>query len=50
MCMDVIINNNLFNVKCVITSKDTQQGMMGKKFDDTFDGMLFIFQFCDSMK
>ena len=40
--MDVIINNNLFNVKCMITSKDTQQGMMGKKFDDTFDGMLFI--------
>ena len=42
MYMDIIINNNLFNVKCVMTSKDTQQGMMGKKFDDTFDGMLFI--------
>ena len=42
MYMDIIINNNLFNVKCVMTSKDTQQGMMGKKFDNTFDGMLFM--------
>jgi uncharacterized membrane protein (UPF0127 family) len=40
--MDVIINNNLFNVKCVMTSKDTQTGMMGKKFDESFDGMLFM--------
>jgi hypothetical protein len=40
--MELIVNNNLFNVKCVITTKDIQKGMMGKKFDKTFDGMLFI--------
>ena len=40
--MELIVNNNLFNVKCVMTSKDIQKGMMGKKFDKTFDGMLFI--------
>ena len=31
--MELIVNNNLFNVKCVITSKDIQNGMMDKKFD-----------------
>ena len=36
------INNNLFNLKTVFTDRDTQQGMMNKKFDDTFDGMLFL--------
>lgn len=40
--MELKINNNIYNVKVVITEKDTQKGMMGKKFDDTFDGMLFI--------
>ena len=40
--MKVKINNNLFDVKTVLTSKDAQQGMMGKKFDGTFDGMLFL--------
>jgi uncharacterized membrane protein (UPF0127 family) len=40
--MKVKINNNLFDVKCVLTSKDTQKGMMGKKFDKSFDGMLFF--------
>ena len=40
--MELIVNNNLFNVKCVITSKDIQNGMMDKKFDKSFDGMLFI--------
>jgi uncharacterized membrane protein (UPF0127 family) len=40
--MELIVNNNLFNVKCVITTKDIQKGMMGKKFDKSFDGMLFI--------
>jgi len=39
--MKVKINNNLFDVKTVLTSKDAQQGMMGKKFDG-FDGMLFF--------
>lgn len=39
--MKVKINNNMFDVKTVLTSKDTQNGMMGKKFDG-FDGMLFF--------
>jgi uncharacterized membrane protein (UPF0127 family) len=42
--MEIIINNNLFNVKPVLTSKDIQSGMMNKKFDDNFDGMLFIME------
>lgn len=40
--MKVKINNNLFNIKTVLTSKDTQNGMMNKKFDDSYDGMLFL--------
>lgn len=39
--MKVKINNNLFDVKTVLTTKDIQNGMMGKKFDG-FDGMLFL--------
>lgn len=39
--MDVIINDNLFNVKCVFTQKDIQNGMKGKTFNN-FDGMLFV--------
>jgi uncharacterized membrane protein (UPF0127 family) len=39
--MDLIINTNLYDVKCVITPKDIQNGMMGKDFDG-FDGMLFL--------
>jgi uncharacterized membrane protein (UPF0127 family) len=39
--MKVKINNNLFDVKTVLTSKDSQKGMMGKKFEG-FDGMLFF--------
>ena len=40
--MELIINNNLFNVKCMITKKDTEMGMMGKTFDNSFDCMLFM--------
>lgn len=40
--MKVKVNNNLFDVKTVLTSKDTQNGMMNKKFDDSYDGMLFL--------
>jgi len=39
--MKVKINNNLFDVKTLLTSKDTQNGMMGKKFYG-YDGMLFF--------
>lgn len=42
--MDLVINDNMFNVKCVITPKDIQKGMMGRNFDDSFDGMLFLME------
>lgn len=40
--MDLVINDNMFNVRCVITPKDIQKGMMGIDFDGSFDGMLFL--------
>ena len=40
--MEININNNLFKVTPVITDKDIQNGMMGKKFNNDFDGMLFV--------
>jgi len=40
--MEIKINDNLFNVIPLITSKDIEKGMMNKKFDSSFDGMLFM--------
>ena len=40
--MEIFLKNKKFNVKTVITKKDTQEGMMNKKFDSTFNGMLFL--------
>ena len=40
--MNIRINNNKFVVKTMITPKDKSNGMMGKKFDKTFNGMLFL--------
>jgi uncharacterized membrane protein (UPF0127 family) len=40
--MEVIINNNSYNVKCMMTDKDIKEGMQLKKFDSTFDGMMFM--------
>jgi hypothetical protein len=40
--MFLTINNNIFDVKCLITEKDISEGMMGKKFDSDFDGLLFF--------
>ena len=40
--MIIKINNNKFKVKTVITPKDTEIGMMGKKFDSSYNGMLFL--------
>jgi len=40
--MIIKINNNKFKVKTVITPKDTESGMMGKKFDSSYNGMLFL--------
>jgi uncharacterized membrane protein (UPF0127 family) len=42
--MEVIVNNNLFNVKVMMTRKDIESGMMGKKFNREFNGMLFIME------
>lgn len=40
--MQVKINDNTFNVKLAISSKERQLGMMKKRFDDSFNGMLFM--------
>ena len=33
-----------FNVKCPMNDKDISNGMMGKKFDGDFNGMLFLME------
>jgi uncharacterized membrane protein (UPF0127 family) len=40
--MQVRINDNTFNVKTLIDQKSKAIGMMGKRFDSTFDGLLFL--------
>jgi uncharacterized membrane protein (UPF0127 family) len=40
--MKVIINDNTFNVKTLIDEKSQSIGMMGKTFNETFDGLLFL--------
>lgn len=40
--MNIVINNNSYRVKSALTNKDISNGMMNKKFDDDFDGMLFM--------
>lgn len=40
--MEIEINDNMFNVKPLLTSRDIQNGMMFKTFDGSFDGMLFF--------
>ena len=40
--MKVKINENIFNVKTLIDKESQSIGMMGKTFDDTFDGLLFL--------
>ena len=42
--MKVKVNDSLFDVKTLLTSKDIQKGMMGKRFDGSFDGMLFFME------
>jgi uncharacterized membrane protein (UPF0127 family) len=51
--MIVKINNKTFKVKPVFTEKDTSKGMMGRKFNSSFNGMLFLMdtgQHCFWMK
>lgn len=40
--MELVINNNLFKVKPIISKKDIRNGMMGMKFNEDFTGMLFL--------
>lgn len=40
--MRVKINQNIFKIKAVIDKKSQSIGMMGKKFDNTFNGLLFL--------
>ena len=51
--MRLKIKNNTFKIKTVFSQKDTQKGMMGRDFDSTFNGMLFLMsrgQHCFWMK
>jgi uncharacterized membrane protein (UPF0127 family) len=40
--MKVKVNNNIFKVKTLINKKSQSRGMMGRKFDKTFNGLLFL--------
>jgi uncharacterized membrane protein (UPF0127 family) len=40
--MRVKINKNIFNVKTLTDKKSQSIGMMGKTFDNSFDGLLFL--------
>ena len=40
--MKLSINGNNFKVKIQTSPKETQEGMMFKKFDKSFNGMLFV--------
>jgi uncharacterized membrane protein (UPF0127 family) len=40
--MNLSINGNKFKVKIQTSPEEIQKGMMFKKFDKTFNGMLFI--------
>ena len=40
--MKVIIKNNEFNVKICMTSESIRNGMMGKRFDSDYQGLLFM--------
>ena len=40
--MKVKIGQNIFKVKTLIDDESKSIGMMGKKFDKTFNGLLFL--------
>jgi len=40
--MKLSINDNIFKVKVQTSPEETQEGMMNKTFDKTFNGMLFV--------
>lgn len=40
--MKVKINDNIFKVKTLVDKKSQSIGMMGKRFDEEFNGLLFL--------
>ena len=40
--MKVKVNNNIFKIKTLIDEKSQGIGMMNKKFDKSFNGLLFL--------
>ena len=40
--MSRTFNQNIINIKTLIDKKSQGIGMMGKRFDSTFDGLLFL--------
>ena len=40
--MNISIGDNTFKIKLAISEKERANGMMKKRLDDTFDGMLFL--------
>ena len=38
----ILVKDNIFNCKVVANTDSIQKGMMGKKFDNNFDGMLYM--------
>jgi uncharacterized membrane protein (UPF0127 family) len=43
--MKININDLTLNAKLAISREEKERGMMNKKFDETFNGMLFIYSF-----
>lgn len=40
--MKVMINDNIFKIKLCVSEKEKETGMMKKKFNESYNGMLFI--------
>lgn len=40
--MKLTINDNTFTVKLAVTPETIKNGMMGKRFDETFNGLFFL--------
>lgn len=45
--MKVIIDDNIFKVKLCASPSSISKGMMNKKFDENFNGMLFMMPECN---
>ena len=40
--MNIKINQNIFKVKTLVDKRSQAIGMMGKTFDESFEGLLFL--------